>query len=322
LPKYSIIIPVYNRASLTLQCLYSLLGGAPAGGKTADCEIIVVDDASTDLTPRFLTNYDGRIRVLTHEVNSGFAMACNDGAAISSGEYLVFLNNDTIPHESWLSALGAYSVQHTKAAVVGSKLLFPNGSVQHAGVVICQDLIPRHIYNGFPGDHPAVNKSRRFQAVTGACCLIRREAFERVGGFDSSFTNGFEDVDLCLRLAEEGLEVHYCHESVLVHFETVTRDALGTQEAQNSRLFLSRWGQRLVPDDFDYYLADGLLKATYRAMYPMQIEISPLLALVDGLESEGQAEELLNIRSQQVSEFLKENIRLTVQLQEALLRRQ
>ena len=93
-----------------------------------------------------------------------------------------------------------YADEHPAAAVVGSKLLFPNDTVQHAGVVICQDGNPRHIYAGFPGDHPAVNKSRRFQAVTAACMLVRRGAFEQAGGFDPAFRNCLEDADLCLRL--------------------------------------------------------------------------------------------------------------------------
>src|SRR5207249_1560523 len=83
------------------------------------------------------------------------------------------------------------------AAVVGRKLLYPDGTIQHAGMVSDQDGQPQHLYVGFPSDHPAVNKSRRFQMVTGGCFLITREAFDRAKGFDDEFVNGFEDVDLC-----------------------------------------------------------------------------------------------------------------------------
>ena len=126
--------------------------------------MVVVDDASTDTTPQLLAAYGRRIHTVRHETNKGFAAACNAGAAVASGEYLVFLNNDVLPEVGWLDALVRYAEKYPGAAAVGSKLLFPDGTVQHAGVVICQDLHPRHIYAGFPANHPAVNKSRRFRS--------------------------------------------------------------------------------------------------------------------------------------------------------------
>ena len=215
----SIIIPVFNKAALTRQCLDTLLS-LP---ETERAEIVVVDDGSTDNTSEVLAGYGQRIRTVRHEINSGFATACNDGAAAAAGEYLVFLNNDTIPKAGWLEALLNYAKTHPKAGVVGSKLLFPDDTIQHAGIVICQDRVPRHIYTGFPADHPAVNKSRPYQAVTGACMLIQRKLFQEVGGFDISFVNSCEDIDLCLRLAERGYEAHYCKDSVLYHLESVSR---------------------------------------------------------------------------------------------------
>lgn len=313
--KCSIIIPVYNHASLTRQCLNSILGNPPLGG---DFEIIVIDDASLDITPTLLASYGDKIRVLTHKENAGFATACNDGAALSSGEFITFLNNDTIPEDGWLDALISYAFDHPKAAVVGSKLLFPNDTIQHAGMVICQDLYPRHIYNGFPAAHQAVNKSRRFQVVTAACALVQREAFVQVGGFDTAFTNGYEDVDLCLRLGESGYEVHYCHASVLCHLEATSRNPRDEQEKHNSRLYTSRWAQRVRPDDFQYYLEDGLLKVAYRELYPFQLEVSPALAVIGGEESERQADRLLNERSHQVLDLMKENIRIRTVLQDAV----
>ncbi len=315
MPKCSIIIPVHNHASLTRQCLNTLLAHPPLGG---DFEIIVVDDASNDITESLLANYGKHIRVLTHKENLGFAVACNDGAAISSGENLVFLNNDTIPESGWLEALVDYAAGRANVAVVGSKLLFPNNTIQHAGMVICQDLYPRHLYSGFPADHPAVNKSRRFQMVTAACSLVRRDAFEKVGGFDTAFTNGYEDVDLCLRLGEKGYETHYCHGSVLCHLEAASRDPRGQQEKHNSRLYLSRWAHRVQPDELRYYFEDNLIRIVYREFYPLEMEISPLLAVIGGDESERVADRLLNARSRQVFELSRENIELRQFMQESL----
>ncbi len=101
-PRCSIIIPVYNNAALTRRCLDLLLSGAAR----ASFEVVVVDDASTDTTPQLLAAYGGRVRTVRHQTNEGFAAACNAGAAVASGEYLVFLNNDVLPEAGWLDALG------------------------------------------------------------------------------------------------------------------------------------------------------------------------------------------------------------------------
>jgi GT2 family glycosyltransferase len=204
--------------------------------------------------------------------------------------------------------------------VVASKLLFPDDTIQHAGMAICQDRYPRHIYTGFPADHPAVNKSRRFQVVTGACMLMPRALFERFGGFDSAFLNSYEDMDLCLRLGERGYEVHYCPDSVLYHLESVSRGVRDDQEERNAQLYHRRWAHRVQPDDLQYYLEDGLLKVDHRALYPIDVSLSPLLAVVSGDDRRRRSDRLLEVRTQQVLGLLKENIRLNVRVQEAEFR--
>jgi GT2 family glycosyltransferase len=303
----SIVIPVFNRASVTRQCLNALLAELPDS-----VEVIVVDDGSRDTTPELLESHGDRVRVVTHERNLGFASACNDGAAASSGGFVVFLNNDTLPVAGWLDELVAYAERHERAAVVGSKLVFPNDTIQHAGVVICQDRIPRHVYAGFPAHHLAVNKSRRFQIVTAACALVRRDAFEEIGGFDASFSNGYEDVDLCLRLGESGSEVHYCCRSSLYHLEMVTR-GYGSNEP-NHELYMGRWGARVRPDDFDYYLEDDLIEVSYPDYFPLDMSISPFLATIETDVRDGAADRLLALRSRQVFETQRENIRLKLRL--------
>jgi GT2 family glycosyltransferase len=312
--KCSIIIPVYNKASLTQQCVDALLAQPP---EQADCEIIVVDDESTDSTVQLLAGYGERIRVIRHTANTGFATACNDGAAAAFGEYLVFLNNDTIPQHGWLDALVRYAEIHPRAAVVGSKLLYPDRTIQHAGVTICHDRYPRHIYVGFPADHPAVTKSRRFQIVTAACALLRREPFEQARGFDPAFVNGNEDVDLCLRLGELGYEVHYCHESVLYHLESVSEGRFKSVD-RNTKLYRDRWAHRVQPDDLKYYLEDRLLDIQYEGEhYPIQMAVSPQLAVISKNERERQSDRLLAERSRRIFELLKDNIRLNLRVREA-----
>jgi GT2 family glycosyltransferase len=313
----TIIIPVFNNAALTAQCLDTVIASSTTG---VTFEVVVVDDNSTDGTPDVLARYGDRIRVITHKTNAGFATSCNDGARVASGRYLVFLNNDTIPLPGWLLKLVAYADRNPAATVVGTKMLFPNNTIQHAGVVVCQDRDVRHIYAGFPADHPATNKSRRFQVVTAGCALFRRGPFDQANGFDPEFCTGYEDVDLCLRLGETGHEIHYCHESLLYHLQSVTANQVekyGEMDRRNHELYMNRWAHRVKPDDFQYYIEDGLLNITYHDLYPFHFELSPDLGLPATAAPSQSAERLLNTRARQVYELLRETVRLSVQVKEA-----
>jgi GT2 family glycosyltransferase len=306
-PRCTIVMPVHGRAGLTRRCLEAILADPPR----TSFEIVVVDDASEDDTPALLAGQPAEVRSLRREHNEGFAVACNDGAAAARGELLVFLNNDTEPHPGWLDALVDHADTHPEAAAVGAKLLFPDGSVQHAGVTICQDGRPRHIYAGFPADHPAVERSRPFQAVTAACMLVRRTEFEQTGGFDPSFRNSLEDVDLCLRLREAGSEVHYCPDSVVTHLESASRGR-GSQDVQhNFNLFQERWEHRVQRDDIAHYIEDGLLNLRYRDTYPIGLEAAPELAT---LKPGGVGEALIEAQQRHISLLLREVVRLTTHI--------
>jgi GT2 family glycosyltransferase len=310
----SIVIPVHNKPTITRQCLDALLA-------ESDDEIrrqfVVVDDGSTDWTPSLLATYGDRILVVHHETARGFAAACNAGVAAAAGEFVILLNNDTIPTSGWLSAIVNYALQHPAAAVVGAKLLFPDDTVQHAGVAIGLDSLPHHIYAGFPADHPATAVSRRFQVVTAACALFRRGPWQELGGLDMAFQNGWEDVDYCLRAGEAGHEIHYCAESIVYHLESATRNVMSDAERANQELFATRWRHKVFPDDYRYYWEDGLLSAQYAARYPVQLSVSPLLAGVTVGESGRLADRLLYDRARQVMILLRNNIVLNVRVQEA-----
>jgi GT2 family glycosyltransferase len=309
--RVSIVIPVYGKAALTLGCLDAIAAHAPKVGY----EIIVVDDASPDRTGVLLAQRavrDKRLTVVTHPVNAGFGASCNDGAKRAGGEYIVFLNNDTLPEQGWLDALVDHADAYPSVGVVGAKLLFPDGSVQHAGVVIGADRNPHHVYAGVRGDHPAVNKVRSMQIVTGACMLVRRELFDRLGGFDLGYRNGHEDVDLCLRARRHGQFVHYCPDSVVVHLESVTRDATSSQSAANGRRYRDQWAGAVEPDDLNVYADDGLLELAYGATYPVRMRISPLVARIDDGERRNDLERELGLRSAQVAELVRQVVGLTV----------
>jgi GT2 family glycosyltransferase len=254
-PRCSVVIPVHNKAALTQQCLDSVFAVLPQ----TTFEIVVVDDASSDSTPEMLASLRDRVRTVRLERNVGFATACNTGAAAArASDFVVFLNNDTIACEGWLDALVGYADGHLDTAVVGSKLLYPDGTIQHAGVAFSLAGDPLHIYVGCPGECAAVNTSRQFQAVTAACLLIRRDVFELSGGFDTDYLNDLEDVDLCLRLGELGFKVHYCHESTLYHLESVSRGKT-SGPGRSAHIYRERWGAKVRHDELDYYLADGFM---------------------------------------------------------------
>lgn len=178
--EVSIIIPVYNNWMYIVKCLQSL----ERVGAHRRSEVIVVDNGSTDETPSNLRQFPW-VRVLRNDKNLGFAVACNLGARVARGRFLVFLNNDTEVRPGWLEALISRAESSADIGAVGSKLLFPDGTVQHGGVKILYGapypLTPVHL--GFrTKDQPAV--SSRVDAVTGASMLVRREVFQAVGGFD------------------------------------------------------------------------------------------------------------------------------------------
>ena len=302
MPTCSIIIPVYNKANLTRQCLDRLLALA-----TPSCpfEVIVVDDGSRDSTPRLLAGYGDKVRVVTHATNKAFATSCNDGAAVARGRYLVFLNNDTVPFVGWLEALVRHAEEHPAAGLVAAKLLYPNGTIQHAGMAVCQDLHPRLIYVGFPSEHPAVNKPRRLPVVSGACNLLPRDLFDRLGGFDPAYINGYEDVDICMRVHAIGREVHYCPQSTLIHLESVSEGRFRF-EAHSARVFRQRWADKLVPDDLRIYVEDGLVRVVYYANY-LEFHISPELGVVVGRDGFAAADRVLALRAQQVYSLVREN---------------
>ncbi len=255
----SIIIPVFNKADLTRQCLMTL------STVTDGCsyEVLLVDNNSMDGTKEFLATLGGDVQVISNPENLGFAKACNQGAAVARGRFLVFLNNDTIPIEGWLSALVREIEDHPEVAVVGSKLLYPDDTIQHAGVVFSRFLLtPYHLFNGAPGNLPAANVRKEFQAVTAACMLVSKETFEQVQGYDEGFVNGYEDVDLCLKIGQLGKTIVYQPSSCLYHLESQT-PGRKDHESSNAARLLDRWGQQWLVDEDIYAVSEGLIIRIY-----------------------------------------------------------
>lgn len=245
----NIIILTYNKLDYTKRCLDSLQKNT---SKEYLNDVFVVDNASSDGTDKYLEPLKW-IRATLNKENLGFAKACNQGAEKAAGDILIFLNNDTEVQKGWLEPL-LKTLEDEKVAIAGSKLLFPDGLIQHAGVVISDDHIPRHIYYRESADRPYVNKEREFKVVTAACMAIKKEVFEEVGGFDEIYKNGMEDVDLCLKVFHKGYKIMYCPDSVVTHHESVS-SGRHKYDIQNLDTFLARWGQE-EPDEQKYYEED------------------------------------------------------------------
>ncbi len=253
-PKVSVIIPVFNRLDFTKKCLQSLFyrtnGNIPF-------EVIVVDNGSSDQTPNFLKEASkiwSSLKVILNSENLGFAKACNQGASIAQGEYLLFLNNDTEVRAGWLDPLVNILDKDPRVGAVGNKLLFPDETIQHAGVIIVDDkrlsdpLLAKLAYYRQPASLPQANQPFCYQAVTAACLLIRKNAFTQVGGFDEEYWNGYEDVDLCFELGEKGWLIVYEPQSVVIHYESQSGPERFSQVGHNIRRLHSKWLGKIMPD--------------------------------------------------------------------------
>lgn len=237
IPFVSIIIPVFNKLEYTRTCLETLCGATPEGSY----ELIIVDNGSTDGTKQFLENLPIPTRIITNSENEGFARACNQGAKKATGEFLLFLNNDTEPQPGWLDALVEAARRHS-AGAVGCKLLYPDGRVQHAGIALI-DGLPDHPNRFAPSDSPEVNRIRELDMVTGACILINRELFFTLEGFDEIYRNGVEDVDFCLRVREAGYPVIYQPRAEVIHHEGTSEGRFDNVRG-NLEIFFRRWQGR------------------------------------------------------------------------------
>ncbi len=258
-PKVSIVIPTRDQVDLLRRCVSSILD------KTTypDYEIVLVENNSTQ--PQTFALYDelctahDRVRVVTWEPPQpggfNYSAIVNYGVAHTTGEYVVLLNNDTeVIEPRWLEYM-AGCLMRSEVGIVGAKLLFGDGLIQHVGMVanpegnfchVCQNLSVDALGPGYaaamPGD---------YSMVTGACQMVRRTLFNELGGYDEQLAVGFNDGDFCLRARSAGYAVTVCAQALLHHREFSTRAREVTDARLRSRFLVER--ARMVSKHAEFF---------------------------------------------------------------------
>jgi GT2 family glycosyltransferase/glycosyltransferase involved in cell wall biosynthesis len=241
-PRASIVIPVYNQFAHTLACLRALEAHPPG----ASFEVVVVDDGSSDETEVSLPQVAG-LRYHRRAVNGGFIAACNDGASLARGDYLVFLNNDTIPQPGWLDALLHTFDEHSGCGLVGSQLVYPDGRLQEAGGIVFADGSAWNYGRFESPDDPRFAFVREADYCSGATLAIPRELFAELAGFDTRYAPAyFEDTDFAFSVRHAGLATLYQPASRVVHMEgttsgTDTGSGIKAYQVRNRGVFQAKW---------------------------------------------------------------------------------
>jgi GT2 family glycosyltransferase len=232
----SIVIPVYNNWWMTARALRELdrLRTATA----LIFETIVVDNGSTDGTQAGMPEFPWA-RYERMEENTNFAGGCNAGAQLATAPLVLFLNNDAYPLGDALTPL-VRAFDREEVAIAGGALFFEDGVTQGAGFVVLPNAHWHYACRSLPASLDAVTQSRDAAGVSGAAMAVRRDWFLAGGGFDETFLNGFEDVDLCMRAREAGLVIRYEADARFAHYEGATAGRFD-REAENERRFYERW---------------------------------------------------------------------------------
>lgn len=256
--RASIVIPTRDRVTLLRDCIDSLTAGTdyPAGCM----DIVVVDNGSEEeATLAYFAELGGRpdVTVVPSPGPFNFSKICNDGAAHATGAVLVFLNNDvTVKRRDWLRTLVRHATE-PDVGPVGARLLFPDGSVQHGGVVLGLQGVGGHRLLGTTADLvERVDVTREMLAVTGACLAIRREVFQALGGFDPVLQVAFNDVKLCADAFAAGYRTLYVAQSLFHHHESKSRgyDDTTLKQRRNLReaIYVRERYPALLRDDPSY----------------------------------------------------------------------
>lgn len=245
-PHISILIPTKDAPKLISTCLTSIFK------KTTypDFEVIVIDNNTTDQEAlNVLTEHS--VKCIPFHEPFNYSRANNLAAAKATGEFLVFLNNDTeVVQEDWLEQM-LFFFEETGVGAVGPMLLYPDRKIQHAGIGLGMRGTADHVMRGFleesDGYFGSVSCSRDVSAVTFACAMVRKKDFHAVGGLNEFYATHYQDLDFCLRLKDAGFRTIYTPRAKLIHYESATRGS--SYDKMDRALLLDRWRREIAAGD-------------------------------------------------------------------------
>ncbi|WP_082507880.1 glycosyltransferase [Methylobacterium sp. Leaf113] len=238
-PRVGIVIPTRDQVDLLKECIDSIL--TKTDYPAAAFDIVIVDNGSVEAeTSSYLTKLSAEqtATIVPAPGPFNFAKICNTGAAAIACDILIFLNNDmSVIRGDWIRQLVLLAAL-PDVGVVGAKLLYPDGTIQHGGVVLGIQGVGAHRLVGFDHEEAdAFDVTREMSAVTGACLAIRRDLFEELGGFDPALKVAFNDVKLCIDARQAGYRNLYVSDALLFHHESKSRgfDQSAIKQARNNR---------------------------------------------------------------------------------------
>ncbi len=235
----TVIIPSRGLLPLLEHCLACLERSLREAGVHADSTMAVVDNASHPPLPPGRLAAAGA-QLLRLDAHHSFARANNLAARRWPAEHYLLLNNDVLLQPATIGEMLSLVERIPGVGVCGARLVFPGGGLQHGGVVFGPgEKGPYHLLRGQPS-HLLPRQEREFQAVTGACMLVRGELWRELGGLDESYPFGLEDIDLCLRARQAGWRIFCCQQSESLHFESLTPGRVALDRPSRA-LFMSRW---------------------------------------------------------------------------------
>jgi GT2 family glycosyltransferase len=257
-PLIDILIPSRDAADILTICLHSVF----TNSSYQNFKITVIDNGSKtaafkNLVSHWLEKEPQRFSVIPCDIEFNYSLINNIGVSKTDGEYLLLLNNDIeVLSEDWLEALLEYA-QLPEVGAVGAKLLYPDRTIQHGGVIIGLGGIAGHVCKYFPEDHPGyhynLHRVNNYSAVTGACLMVSREKFLAAGGLNEHLKVAFNDVDFCLKLVEKGYHNVYIPHVEIIHHESKSRGTENTRAKQirfeSEILYMRQRWQKYIQND-------------------------------------------------------------------------
>ena len=283
-PLVSIIIPTRDRVDLLKRCIESI----ESHTSYRNHEIVIVDNSSADPATRAYLD-SSKHTIVKFDEPFNFSKINNFAAKNAKGHHLLFLNNDIeVVDDHWLEAMLEHS-QRPEVGMVGALLLYPGARrshrpsrIQHAGVTLGFGGVAGVAFKNLPADRSNYYSLHRVirncSAVTAACAMMRRSVFDEVGGFDENLKVAFGDVDLCLRVRENGYLVVYTPYATAYHHESATRGRL--HPAEDETYMINRWGDAIIRGDPYYNPNLTLLRQDY-SLASKGSSIRPLAMLLD-----------------------------------------